>query len=250
MLHKTPLNPYLKRVGNVIYRHAFPVYAPLYQSYKVFTDRYERALIRQKLRPGMVVVDIGANLGSYVPLFLKLIGREGRLHLFEPTEKSFRFLKKKFRADNRLVLNERAVASHTGQIQLYESTIQNAENKTWNFSGSRAVPTRSVPCVRLDDYFKPGDRVDFIKMDIEGFEFEALRGMTRVLDDNKNIQLLTEFWPYGEACAGRSPEDFLRFFETRGFNVTLVRKNLERIHSAEPLAYDKATGFDVYISRV
>ena len=66
-------------------------------------------------------------------------------------------------------------------------------------------------------YFAPGDRVDLIKMDIQGFELHALRGAARVLDDNPAIKLLLEFWPSGLNQAGASAEAFISFLRDRDF---------------------------------
>jgi FkbM family methyltransferase len=249
MAQKTFLNPLLKRTGKLLYQYAFPVYKPVYDAYKVFVDRHARRTIRENVKPGMVVVDIGANLGSYTHLFLRQIGPHGRVHAFEPTEKSSGYLEKKFSHDKRVTLNQLAVAGHTGEVAFYESPVQNAENRTWPAPGMRPTPSRMAKCVRLDDYFPAGARVDFIKIDIEGFEFDAFQGMKRVLTENWNIRVLTEYWPYGMRFAGREPKKFLKFFEELDFKIYLTGAKLTPITSETPLSEEKAEGYDVLILR-
>lgn len=249
MAQKTFLNPLLKRAGNLLYKQAFPVYKPVYDFYKAYADRRERAVVRRYAKPGMTVADVGANLGSYAQLFLDRIGPEGQIHLFEPTDKSFLYLEKKFSAEPRVILNKLAVAGHTGEVAFYESPIQNTENRTWPAPGMRLSPDRMTKCIRLDDYFKPGTRVDFIKIDIEGFEFDAFQGMKRVLTENLNICVLTEYWPYGMSFAGREPRLFLKLFEEMGFKIYLIGAKLTRITSQTPLSEEKAEGYDVLILR-
>jgi FkbM family methyltransferase len=59
-----------------------------------------------------------------------------------------------------------------------------------------------IEMIALDDYFKPGERVDLSKMDIHGYELHALRGADRILEDSPDIKLLIEFWPDGLKQAG------------------------------------------------
>ena len=83
-----------------------------------------------------------------------------------------------------------------------------------------AVP---IDIVALDDYFKPGQRVDLIKMDIQGYEFHALRGAKRVLEENPDINLLLEFWPWGLEQAGVHWDELIDTLRGFSMDVTVVR---------------------------
>ncbi len=74
----------------------------------------------------------------------------------------------------------------------------------------------------LDDYFKSGQRVDLIKMDFQGFEFHALRGAKRVLEENPDIRLLLEFWPLALKQAGADANDFIAALREKGMAIRQV----------------------------
>jgi hypothetical protein len=79
--------------------------------------------------------------------------------------------------------------------------------------------------VALDDYFKPGETVNLIKLDVQGYELHALRGAQRVLHENTGIELLFEFWPYGLKQAGAEWIDLLTSLEQHGFVVRQLCKD-------------------------
>jgi predicted methyltransferase len=73
----------LRGMGNGLYKFAFPVYRPLYSTFKSYADRVERKLLAKHLSAGCVVVDAGANIGIYSQFLSKCVGPTGTVHSFE-----------------------------------------------------------------------------------------------------------------------------------------------------------------------
>jgi hypothetical protein len=113
------------------------------------------------------------------------------------------------------------VGERSGRSKLYVSDKLNVDHRTYPTEGDsrRSVP---VDIVALDYYFKPGERVDLIKMDIQGYELHALRGANRVLADNPAAKLLLEFWPYGLKQAGANSFEVLDTLRTNNLAVSQV----------------------------
>jgi FkbM family methyltransferase len=212
----------LRRIGNKVYEHAFPIYRPLYAAYKACTDHTERQLLRRTLFPGAVAVDAGVNIGIYSRFLSRCVGPAGVVHSFEPSPENFRRLQSATRKLANVRVSQAAVGEHTGKSTLYLSDKLNVDHRTYITEGDsrHAVP---IDIVALDDYFKPGQRVDLIKMDIQGYELHALRGAKRVLQENPDINLLLEFWPSGLEQAGVRWEELIEMLQGSRMNLTLVR---------------------------
>jgi FkbM family methyltransferase len=211
-----------RSVGNTIYRHAFPIYRPLYAAYKAYADRAERQLLKKILFQGAVVVDVGANIGIYSEFLCRCVGPIGLVHSFEPSPDNFRLLSSATRHLTNVQLTQAAVGERSGESKLYISDKLNVDHRAYKTDGDsrRAIPTQMVA---LDDYFKSGQRIDLIKMDIQGYELHALRGAQRVLQENSDINLLLEFWPAGLAQAGVRWEELVEMLQGLNMNLALVR---------------------------
>ena len=211
-------------VGNKVYEHFFPIYRLFYRAFKVYTDRAERQLLKRILPVGAVVVDAGANIGIYSEFLSRCVGPTGAVHSFEPSPDNFERLHAATRNLPNLRLSQAAVGEHSGNSELYLSDKLNVDHRAYMADGDsrRTVP---IELVALDDYFKPGERVDLIKMDIQGYELHALRGANRVLEDNPDIKLLVEFWPYGLKQAGTNWVDLIAALEQKGMVIRQVSRD-------------------------
>jgi FkbM family methyltransferase len=212
----------LRRAANKLYERAFPIYRLLYAAYKGYADRAERELLRKILVQGAIVADVGANIGIYSEFLSRYVGPTGLVHSFEPSPDNFKRLSAATRGLSNVRLTQAAVGERSGDCKLYVSDKLNVDHRAYKADGDsrHVIPTEMVA---LDDYFKPGQRVDLIKIDIQGYELHALRGAQRVLQENSDINLLLEFWPAGLEQAGVGWEELVEMLQGLNMNLTLVR---------------------------
>lgn len=211
-----------RRLGNGLYKLAFPVYRPLYSGFKAYADKAERKLLAQHLFAGAVAIDGGANIGIYSRYLSKVVGASGQVHSFEPSPENFTHLSAAISKLSNVQAHQLALSDKSENKLLYISEDLNVDHRAYPTEGE-SRQTISIRATALDDYFEPGARVDLLKADIQGFELHALRGATRLLDDNPGIKLLLEFWPYGLRKAGSSAEELLAFLHEKQFNVSSLR---------------------------
>jgi FkbM family methyltransferase len=213
----------LRSFGNKLYQHAFPIYRPVYAAYKAYADHAERQLLRQILAPGAVAVDAGANIGIYSQFLARRVGPTGAVYSFEPAPENFERLRTVARGFSNMYLLQAAVGERSGKSELYLSDTLNVDHRTY-LTGDSARRVVETEMVALDDYFKPGQHVDFIKMDVQGYELHALRGAGRVLADNPAVKLLLELWPYGLKQAGTSWVELIDDLTKKNMTVSEVTR--------------------------
>jgi len=222
-------------------------YSLLYNIYKKIADQRERKIVEQYVKPGAVVVDIGANIGSYTLYLSKIVGEDGRVYAFEPSPKNYSRLAKRASSLKNVSINQAAVGNCTGTAKLYLSNTFDIDHRLYKTSDHR--DSVDVDCVRLDDYFKKEDRVDFIKMDIQGFEYHAFLGMQELMKRNYGIKFIFEFWPFGLNAAGVVPLDLISLLKQQGFNLYVVGENKLTQFSDDKVHYGFTKYFNIFASR-
>jgi FkbM family methyltransferase len=214
--------------------HGFPVELDANDTCKLSVfgvyEPFETELVRNHLAPGNVVLDVGAHIGYYTLLSSKLVGPAGRVYAFEPTPDTFAILERNARTNERTNVTpvNAACGAHSGTATLYLNPANAGDNHLFSAEDSAGPPV-AVRIVAVDDYLPADTTVDFVKMDVQGWEPAALRGMERTLSRGPRVTMMCEFWPSGMRRAGFDPEAFLGQLEDLGFryrHVDRARKAL------------------------
>lgn len=195
----------------------------------------ETELLKKTLKQGQTFVDVGANIGYYTLLAARLVGPKGRVYAFEPDRSNFSLLVKNVRQNGytNVVAVPRAVSSKSRIQRLYLSESNPGDHQL--FDSKEGRKSVEVQAVALDNWFKKGkEKIDLIKMDIQGAEAAALEGFKRLMRRNPRLKLITEFWPYGLDRAGYSPSGYLRSLGKLGFKLWEVSEKDKTVRPARP----------------
>jgi FkbM family methyltransferase len=239
-------NPISIKIGNCLYQRFFPLYKLLYPAFKKRQDAAEIGWIRRLVRPRNNVLDIGANIGFYTSLLSDLIGVGGHVHAFEPDATNFKHLAATAGHRNNVTLVPKAVSDRSGKLLIYTSPKLNVDHRTYEFENYKQAI--AVDGVSIDDYLGGGRcRIDFIKMDIQGYELKALRGMEKTIAANPAMVILSEFWPYGFQQCGTSASvvyDYIRSLDLRVWLIDrsqlrpVSRKTVRELAEVETVYYN------------
>lgn len=205
------------KIANILFERCFFLYKLLYFSYKNYTEREKIKFLYKNIKNGMTVIDIGANIGFYTVLLSKLVGKNGSVHVFEPDKLNYKYLMLNTRKLKNVHLNNYAVGIHNEKIYLYKSDELNTRHQT--FSNGKNNNYTEIDCIKIDDYFKNFEKIDFVKIDTEGYSHYVLSGMIETIKRSDRIIILDEFWPYEIKESGINPEDYLTMFKYLGFNI-------------------------------
>src|SRR3990170_7009848 len=197
-----------------------------------FYEKYETELFKTLVKKGMVVVDIGANIGYYTLLAAHLVGDEGKVFAFEPEPNNYNLLCKNIEVNGyrNVIPVRKAVFSKSGEMELFldESNLGGHSLSEANVDKGASI---MVEVTSLDDYFRNTDyKIDVIKMDVQGSEMAVLEGMTNTINQNDSLKIITEFWPMGLRNSGSSPAGFLNKLIECGFAFYQIGQYVERIN--------------------
>ncbi len=161
-------------------------------------------LYNKLVKSGDVVLDIGANIGSHTLPLAKLVGDNGCVYAFEPTDFAVNKLRNNLNLNPDLV---KRVSICQAMLVSNENTLVEKELfSSWPLVGSdnlhekhkgQLMATVGASAVTLDNFIKENNitQIDFIKLDVDGFEYSVLSGGEKILEIFKPT-ILMELAPY------------------------------------------------------
>jgi FkbM family methyltransferase len=171
------------------------------------------------------VIDVGANRGQFA-----LVARErwpaARLVCFEPLSQPLAVLRRMLGDDHAVEIVEAAVTTAPGMATIHvsrnddsSSLLPITEYQATTFPGTEEVATMQVPTTSLDRHFHGGfDRPALLKLDVQGFELEVLRGAASTLSA---VDVVLVECSFGEFYSGQATADeVIRFLHEHGFSLS------------------------------
>jgi FkbM family methyltransferase len=179
-------------------------------------------MIKRFIRPGMTIVDVGANIGIYTILMAKAVGASGRVYAVEPSTENLELLYKNIELNG--LNNVQVIPFAAGMNpQLRKFYLNEASTRNSFYRSSATISTIEVKEIPLDSVIK--EPVDFVKIDVEGGEIDALKGMTQLLESNPAIKLLVEWNPTMLQQAGHHVGELPGLLRSLGFAVSIVTED-------------------------
>jgi FkbM family methyltransferase len=194
-------------------------------------ERQNTEAIKVLARPGDSIFDVGANIGYYCLLFSRLVGVEGRVFAFEPVPLTLAALRGNLARNEgtaNIAVVEKALSDEPKQVQINVSGSRNTgashvvSGPVDDAGRTRAgvASTIAIDAVRGDDFWASAGRPDvrIVKIDIEGHELHALRGMEGMLRSLGRLVVMVEIRDRFLRASGGSAEALFRLLKDCGYS--------------------------------
>lgn len=211
---------------------------------EMLAGRYEpetTKLFKKMVKRGGIIVDIGAHIGYFTRLAAKHVGKKGYVYAFEPDSENRSLLEKNSARYGNVFVYGAAITDREGRVPFYHVTGSTGCHSTVAQENAERV---EVPSITLDGFMQETGigRADIIKIDIEGGEMSALKGMAQTLANKP--KLIIEYNPAALARSGDRPETLLEHLAARGYTLHAITRS-----GLVPLAQPYADTINPYLEK-
>lgn len=215
-----------------------------WSAYNLMPDASELSLMRQWVKGNSIVFDIGANVGVWTVLLSRTCP-SAKVHSFEPAPNTFDLLARNISINkcSNATVNNIAASDNDGVVEfevpkgvsIYGRVRpeQHGVDDGGRFAHSDMY---QVKCARLSDYCEKHkiEQIDFMKIDVEGFELQVLRGMEELLMQKKVGAIYIETMEDNHIRMGSSYREFLEFFGKVGYKIYTLSEEGEAQNEVTP----------------
>ncbi|MGB9960225.1 MAG: FkbM family methyltransferase [Candidatus Bathyarchaeales archaeon] len=173
------------------------------------------------LKKGDVVLDIGSNIGYYVLIEAGLVGKEGLVYAVEPVEENARWLGANIALNgykNVKIFNI-AFGDYNGKISINIAEASNLSSVTKN-SGVKYLRKDEVEVRTVDDFLADKRNPKLIRMDVEGYEYEILKGMRQTLERVKPLSVFVELHCF--MLSKKEIREIVQMFRDNSFKIRFM----------------------------
>jgi len=185
-----------------------------------------QAIFRRFLKPSMSVLDVGANVGPHTLHAASIVGANGYVLAVEPNLKNVRLLEASRRLNGFDWVNVVQVAAGRNVgILVLNATDSNGTTSEVPEALGNLMHSETVASVPLDILIPPERKIDFIKLDIEGAEYNALVGLQKTIHRCRPI-IVCEYSPgLTLDISGVEGVEYLRWFIERDYQLGVIEKD-------------------------
>jgi len=222
---RMPPLPVRKSVHGILFEYDLAPYrgtAPMY--FGSYAPLVIEAMHRY-LKPGDIFLDVGANIGYLSAVAAGIVGKHGQVHCFEPVPAYYARVEKLARLNpgHTICTNCCAAGDAAGRCTIYVTREAGQNTMVPSYQPPFEITsTLEVPVVRLDDFFDEHglDRVALVKIDAEGFEFPALKGLQNYFERTRLLPpIICEIAPRAYPLMGRKVTELRDYMAAYGYTA-------------------------------
>lgn len=178
------------------------------------------------LGEGDIILSIGANIGYYVIMFSKLIGDTGQIYAVEPIVSNYHLLEKNVKLNKckNIKLYRLALGDYNGSGTIYVSSKRNWASMIRE-NTAELIGTENVEVMTVDSFLEDKKAPSLIRMDVEGYEYNILKGMTETL--RKDVKITIEI--HGSHLLESQLTETLLLLQQHGFHLFVIRSDFSPI---------------------